>query len=255
METQSTRHSAPEPSPAGEAPDAQRRRLYTLGGAATLAALSANLLDVILGFGSSEVVANGTRTAIEWFALYRENGFAGLYALGLLNIVYATCLAPVYLALYAAHRRTHGTWAALAMIFYLVGMAVYLANNAAIPMSVLSGRYAAAGTEVQRSVLAAAGEAVLARGEDFTPGSFIGLLFQGAAAIGVSIVLLRGRIFGRAAAWIGVVGFTFLSVFTILVTFVPALYLLAFYLFGLIGGLLALAWFLLIALKLFRLEG
>ncbi len=47
-------------------------------------------------------------------------------------------------------------------------MAVYIANNAAIPMQALSGKYAAAGTETQRALYAAAGETILARGEDFT---------------------------------------------------------------------------------------
>ncbi len=41
--------------------------------------------------------------------------------------------------------------------------------------------------------------------------------------------------------------------FTILSTFVPSLYRLAFYVFGMIGGLLALAWFILVARRLFQL--
>lgn len=87
----------------------------------------------------------------------------------------------------------------------------------------------------------------------FIGGSFIGLIFSGIAAITISIVMLRGAIFAKATAWIGIVGFTFLSFFTILSTFVPSLYILAFYVFGLIGGLLALSWFLLVARRLFQL--
>ncbi|GAB6273777.1 MAG: hypothetical protein STSR0004_06400 [Peptococcaceae bacterium] len=102
-------------------------------------------------------------------------------------------------------------------------------------------------------MLAAAGEAVLASGEDFTPGSFIGLIFGGIAAIMVSFVMLRGGIFGKATAWIGITGFTLLSVFTILSTFVPALFYIAFYIFGMIGGLFALAWFVLVARRFFQL--
>ncbi len=241
-----------EGAEAGNA-DSNRRSLYRAAGAAALVALSATLLDVILGFGETDIIVNGSMTAVDWFALFRDNGFKGLYTLGLLNLVYQTCLVPVFFALYMAHRRVNGTAAALAMIVSFIGMAVYVANNAAVPMFVLSSRYAAAATEAQRALFAAAGEAVLARGEDFTPGSFIGLLFQGAAAAAVSFVLLRGRIFGRATAWIGMIGFTFLTVFTILATFVPVLYYLAFYGFGMTGGLLALAWFALVALQLFRL--
>jgi hypothetical protein len=40
---------------------------------------------------------------------------------------------------------------------------------------------------------------------------------------------------------------------TILATFVPSLYYVAFYLFGMIGGLLALSWFVLVSVKFFKL--
>jgi hypothetical protein len=227
--------------------------LYTVAGVAALVALGANVLDVALGFGETELPVYGAKSAVEWFALFRVSGFKGLYVLGLLNIVYMAAMLPVYFALYAAHRRTQGIPAALALAAFAVGTAVYVANNAAIPMYVLAGRYAAAGTDAQRALIAAAGEAVLARGEDFTPGAFIGLILGGVAAITMSLVLLRGGVFGKPVAWIGLVGFSLLSVFTIWATFVPVGYTVAFYGFGMTGGLLALAWFALVALGLFRL--
>jgi hypothetical protein len=233
--------------------DTRWKGLYRIGGAAALVALSANLLDVILGFGETDIIVNGTKTALEWFALFREDWFKGLYVLGFLNIIYMASMVPVYFAIFTVHHRSYGVYAGLAMVVYFIGMAIYISNSAAIPMFVLSGRYAAAGTDTQRALFAAAGEAVLARGEDFTPGSFTGLIFGGIAAIGMSFVMLRGGIFGKATAWIGIIGFTFLSVFTIWSTFVPVLYLVAFYFFGMIGGLLALAWFILTARKLLQL--
>lgn len=236
-----------------DAPGSNWKSLYKIAGVAALVALSANLLDVILGFGETDIIVYGSKTAIDWFALFQENWFKGIYTLGFLNIVYMACMIPVYFAIFAAHRRTKGIYAALAMIVSFIGMAIYISNNAAIPMYVLSGKYAAAGSDAQRALFAAAGEAVLAYGEDFTPGSFIGLIFGGIAAIAISFVMLSGGIFGKATAWIGIIGFTFLSVFTIWATFVPVLYYVAFYFFGMIGGLLALTWFVLVSLKFFKL--
>lgn len=236
-----------------ETADSTRKSLYKVAGVAALVAMFANVLDVVLGFGETDIIVFGTMTATDWFALYHENWFKGLYTLGFLNIIYMVCMVPIYFALYAAHRRKNGVYAALAMAVYFIGMAIYISNSAAIPMLVLSGKYAAATTDVQRALLAAAGEAVLACGEDFTPGSFIGLILGGIAAIMVSFVMLRGRIFGKATAWTGIIGFTFLSVFTILFTFVPALYYITFYVFGMIGGLFALAWFVLVARRFFQL--
>jgi hypothetical protein len=162
-------------------------------------------------------------------------------------------MLPVYLALFGAHFEKQATVAALTITIFLTAMSMYISNNAAIPLLVLSSKYSLANTDTQRTILLAAGEAILSRGEDFTAGSFIPLFMSGLAAICISLVMLRGGIFGKVNAWIGIVGFTFLSLFTIIATFIPALYQLAFYFLGSIGGLLALCWFALVARRLFQL--
>ncbi len=242
-------HSAANPAAA----DARRDWLYMIAGFGALLAMSANLLDIILGFGETSIIVNGTMRAVAWFSLFQADGFKGLYTLGILNIVYMACMVPMYIAVLATHYRKHLLASGTAVILFLLALAIYVANNAALPMFVLSGRYAAATTDAQRALFAAAGEAVLARGEDFTPGAFPGLFLSGIAAITLSFVMLRGGIFGKANAWIGIVGFSFLSIFTFLATFAPALYFIAFYTLAPIGGLLALTWFVLIARTFFKL--
>jgi hypothetical protein len=232
--------------------DAESAGLYKLAGFAALLAMSANLFDVILGFGETEIVVSGARSAIEWFSLFQVNWFKGLYTLGILNIIYMLCMIPVYFAALIAHRRNFIV-SALAMILFLLALALYVSNSAAIPMLVLSGKYATATTEAQRALFAAAGESALVRGEDFTPGSFPGLLLSGIAAVTLSVAMLRGGVFGKANAWIGIVGFTFLTVFSILATFFHTLYFIAFYIFGMVGGLLALTWFALVARRYLQL--
>jgi hypothetical protein len=244
---------APRPLAVPPAVETTWKSLYTLGGVAALVAFATNVLDVVLGLGEMDTIVPGTRTAADWFALYQEQWFTGLYLLGILNIVYMAALVPVYFAICAAHRRASRAYAVLVMILSLIGMAIYISNNAAIPMLVLSEKYAAAGTDTERALFVAAGEAVLARGEDFTPGAFVGTILGAIAAAAMSFVMLRGAIFGKATAWIGMIGFTFLSVFTIWATFIPVLYDVAFYGFGMLGGLLVLAWFVLVALDLFKL--
>lgn len=227
--------------------------IYKLGAAAALTAMATNLPDIILGFGGTDMVTYGTKSAIEWFAVYQESWFRGVYGLGILNIVYMTAMLPVYFALFGAHFERQATAAAITTSFFITALSVYVSNNAAIPLLVLSQKYALATTDVQRSILAAAGEAALSRGEDFTAGSFIGIFLSGFAAICISQVMLRGGIFGKVHAWIGIIGFTCLSLFTIIATFIPALYEVAFNFFASIGGILALSWFALTARRLFQL--
>jgi hypothetical protein len=233
--------------------DSEIKSLYKLAAIASLLAMATNLLDVILGFGETDIIVNGSMGAIEWFSFFQVNWLKGLYTLGILNIVYMVCMIPVYFAMLIAHRRTHLIVSGMAMVIFLLALAIYISNSAAIPMLVLSGRYADATTDAQRALFAAAGESILARGEDFTPGSFPGLIFSGIAAITISFVMLGGGIFGKTNSWVGIVGFTCLSLFTVLATFVPSLYFVAFYVFGMIGGLLALTWFVLVTMKFFKL--
>jgi hypothetical protein len=65
-------------------------------------------------------------------------------------------------------------------------------------------------------------------------------------------VLLQGKIFKRWLALLGLAGMSSLLVFTISATFAPATFNLVM-IFALFGGLLMLAWNILIAMNMFRL--
>ncbi|HEY6951507.1 MAG TPA: hypothetical protein VI758_03815 [Bacteroidota bacterium] len=225
---------------------AEFKTLYRIAGIGALLALTANVFDLFLGFGNTQIVIYGSGSALDWFTMFRQNWFKGLYTLGIFNIVYQCCLIPVCLGLLAVHRLKYPVVSVLAAMMFFVGMAVYVSNNAAIPMMVLSGKHAAATTDAQRAIIVAAGEAILAAGEDFTPGSFVGLILGGLAMLGMSFVILRGDVFSKTTGWTGIVGFSFLSIFIVWATFIPVMYNVAYFVFGTIGGMLALAWFTLV---------
>ena len=54
------------------------KRLYQIAGVAALVALAANVLDVILGFGETEMIVYGAQRATDWFALYQDKLVQGL---------------------------------------------------------------------------------------------------------------------------------------------------------------------------------
>ena len=189
--------------------DSGWKSLYKVGGVAALMAVMAFLLDIAISFGGEDFNP-ATLTAVEWFSLFQGNGLAGLRALGFINIISLTVSVSLYFALYGAHRREKQVAAGLALILFLLGAAIYISNNAAIPILVLSEKYALAATEAQRTLIAAAGEAVLARGADFTPGSFIGFFYTEMAGLAFSFVMLHGRSFGRVTAILGILGFLLL---------------------------------------------
>jgi hypothetical protein len=228
--------------------------LYRLGGVAALIAVLVALLDIVLSFLPGERdVEPGRLSSTEWFARFEKNRLLALRDLGLWNVINTILALPFYLALYGTHRRTRNQpLAALAAILSFIGAAVYIANNKALPMLALSKKYAAASADDEGDRLVAAGQAMLAQGEDFTPGSFVGFFMTEAAGIVMGIAMLRSRLFGRLNAVAGIAGSGLLLAFTVWVTLVPAAFRRAMAL-AMGGGVLSMVWNILTARRLFRL--
>ncbi len=227
--------------------------VYITGGVAAVSVALAGIGDIAIGFALGGDLSKLPGTAIDRFVEFLRTPWLGLYHLDLLNATTTLILAATFLALYAAHRRVERGPATLAMVIEIIGTAVFIANNAALPMLALSAKYAVAPTEAQRMLLAAAGESLLARGEHGTPGVFPGFLMLSIAGIIMSSVILRGRVFNRATGWTGLLSNSLLLAYVILVTFVPGMKALAM-LMAAPGGLLAVAWLVLVAVGLFRLS-
>ena len=112
----------------------------------------------------------------------------------------------------------------------------------------LSNQYALATTEAQRAVLAAAGQAMLSVGQSHTPGTFIAFFLSEFAGLLMSVVMLRDKLFSKANAYVGILGFSFLLIFEICTSFVPALQGVMM-IFAMLGGILSLVWDILVARK------
>jgi hypothetical protein len=234
-----------------EAADPQWASLYRIAGAGALAAVVFMLLDIALSFTGGDLPV-GELSAVDWFAHFQSSWFVGLRNLGLFNVINPLLMLPLYLAVYKLHRGRCPAGASLALILCVVGIAVYSANNRALAMLELSSQYAQAATETQRSLLASTGAVILAQAEDFTPATFLGFFLQNAASLLMAAVMLRGKVFSRRIALMGLVGMSCLLIFTVCATFFPATFSLAM-VPALFGGLLMLAWTILMALALFRL--
>jgi hypothetical protein len=230
--------------------DLSSQPLYRLGGLAALLVVLTALLEIVITFLPGGYTAS--ETVIDWFTLLQDNWFLGLRNLGLLNIIMVALGIPALFALYVAHRPANQTFAALALIISFIGVAVFYATNRAFPMLDLSMRYAAAINESERAMLVAAGQALLSVGQSHTPGTFLAFFLSEIGGFAMSLVMLQGGIFSRASAYAGIVGFGLLFVFEILSSFVPSLHAAALIL-AMGGGLANLAWYILIARRLFQL--
>jgi hypothetical protein len=91
---------------------------------------------------------------------------------------------------------------AIGLALGLIAATVYLTSNPSFSMLLLSQQYAGATSEAQRSLLLAAGQTMLAmwQGTAYDVGYFL----SGIAGLIVALVMLRGNIFSKTTAYLGV---------------------------------------------------
>jgi hypothetical protein len=244
-----------------EAEDAAWIALYRAGGAAALTAaivfrrnLGAELM-LLRMLGLIHVgPATAPRSALDWFALLQDNKLLGLALFDLCDLINYALVGLVFLALYGALRRTNQSTSLIATAFCFVGIAVYMASNQAFSMLALSERYAAATSDVQRATFLAAGEALLAihnPGDIYRgTGIYASLMLVLLAGLIVSIAMLRSTVFSKVTAWMGIVAnglglgqFLALALVPAILALPPSL-----------SAPFRLAWYILIAIRLFQLS-
>src|SRR5680860_635542 len=133
-----------------------------------------------------------------------------------------------------------------------VGVVVFLATNRTFPMLELSTQYASATTEAQKSILIAAARSMLSVGGSHTSGTFLGFFLGEVAGITISLVMLRGKIFSKVNAFVGILGFLLLLIFEICSSFVLGLSFIPM-IFAMGGGLLSMAWYISLSRRFFQL--
>lgn len=231
--------------------DSIQNSLHRIGGVSAL--ICAGMYFVALGiYIPAYRVGPPPATVIEWFTLFQAKPLTGLFFLGLADIIITILWGPMSLALYAILKYSNKTWAMIATSFVFVGMALFLSTNTAFSMLHLSRQYALAATEVQRSNLVAAGQAMLAvtEGVRMLPLTFL-------AGLILSIVMLHNEFFNKVTAWVGILGLGFLSASSLFagyattgpITAVVSIIVAITYAGG---GLLSLLWYILIGMRLLK---
>lgn len=227
-----------------ETADPAWKSLYRLGGTAALIIVALVIVQIIFfvvwpppGFGSD------VSTVMGYFTLLQNNRLLGLLHLDLLLMIDYVLLLLMFLALYIVLRRVSQSLMAIAMALVFVGIAAYFPSNTAFSMLSLSDQYATATTDVQRTMLLAAGQAILASLHSTT--FYVSYILMSAAGLIISAVMLRrDNIFSKVTAYVGILA----SVLG-LGLFVPTVGLLL----SLISLIPTVMWYILIARRLFRL--
>jgi hypothetical protein len=141
-------------------------------------------------------------TVIGWFTLFQNNRLIGLLDMDLLLIIDQVLLGLILLALYVSLKRASPSFMTIALALGLIGIATYFASTSAFEILSLSNQYAAATSEVERSMFLAAGQVMLAswQGTAFD----VAYVLEGVALLIIGVVMLRSTIFGKVTARVGI---------------------------------------------------
>lgn len=231
----------------------QWQGVYKAGAVFSIIVILATIADIIIGTMSGGSLATLPQTAMDRFAQFQGNVWLGLYNLDFLNFCTAILLVPAYFAICAVYRKENIVLPLLGTLIYIMGTIVMITNNSALAMMELSSKFAAATDPVQKNLLAAAGEAMLAKGAHGSPGAFTGFMLSTIAIIVMSLGMVKGKVFSKATGYVGLSGGILLIVYLSLVTFVPQMKSIAMMIAAPVG-LLSLAWMIMFTIKLFKLE-
>lgn len=151
------------------------------------------------------VLGGQPATAAQAFDLLQHNRVVGLMRLDLPTIAVLPLYYLLFLGLYAALKQSDRANALLSMVLAFAGVTLVLATPTALSMIPLSDKFAAATTEAARAQLLAAGEAIMAADIWHATGAILGGVLLQCGAVLISVVMLRGGIFSKTTAWLGIV--------------------------------------------------
>ncbi len=229
----------------------QWKRTYAIGGIAAIIVFCGTLFDIIFGSITSSNLLNLPHTAIERFAEFHQNWFMGLYRLDFVNVLITLFTIPVYFGLFAAHRKKCLPYASFALIIAMVGVTIFVTSNNALAMFDLSTKYYQATSDIQKVLFESAGETLLIQGAHGSFGVFIGFFVTTIASGCFAFVMLLGGIFKKGISYLGIIGYTLLLIYIVLVTFVPSLQEIGV-MIAAPGGIMALIWLLLVGINLIK---
>ncbi len=177
------------------------RRVYTAGGIAAALVVVLLIAETIAYLTTS---APSLADATGWFRLFQTNRLVGLIDFGVLELAAMVLYVPMFLALYSCLRRISPTYAAIAAVLAVAGIAANFGSNPLFPLLTLSDVYSTAASEAARAQFVAVGQALLAAGAlGGIGGSVEGGFPLAVAGLIFSILMLRSRLLDRGAAYLG----------------------------------------------------
>jgi hypothetical protein len=186
-----------------ETADTNWKNLYKIGGIAAISSALLLLIEII-----TWTVWPQPNTVMDYFTILQTNKIIGLIDFYLLEYIAYLLFLPMFLALYVALKRINESYMLIAISLAILGIAIFLATNNSFSMLSLSNQYMVATTEAQKSIILAAGQALMINTGQRSVGGFnMGLLLISVAGIIMSTIMLKSNNFSNKTAYLGILTF------------------------------------------------
>ncbi len=188
-------------------------------------------------------------SAVQAFDLIQHHRLVGLLRLDLPTVLIMPLYYLLFLGLFVALRNSDRANTLLSTLLAFAGITLVLATPTALSLIPLSDKFAAATSDAMRNQLLAAGETILATDIWHSTGAIVGGTLVQCGAVLICVVMLRGNVFSKTTAWLGIVmhGLDLAHIIGGLFVPITGTILLA------IAGPLYPFWFILVGLRLLRL--
>lgn len=166
------------------------------------AGISAALVLFIIPIQIIVYLAYPIPTSVEaWLTLFHESWILGLLHQDLLYLINNILVAIMYLGFYTSLKHHSEGIMKLALVLGLLGISAYFASNKAFEMLSASNLYYAATTVSQKSMILIVGQMILSEWQG--TAFLVYYVLNGITLIMISLVMIKSKLFGNAAAWIG----------------------------------------------------
>jgi hypothetical protein len=188
-------------SPQGDAVEEEWKGLCRLGAVAALILLVYSVATMIV----LAWLGGPPRTAQECFELMQRNLLTALFRLDVLTILVMPMFYFLYAGLFGAMHRSSLTLSALSTALAFVGVTLVLGSASVLSLLHLSNQYAAATTDARRTLLLAAGEAVMSTDMWHSTGAAMGGGLLQLAGVLISVAMLQSKVFNKLTGYLGIV--------------------------------------------------
>lgn len=224
----------------------QIKTFFTIGGIVCMILIVYSLITLLV----MSILGGPPESAQECFAILLENRLYGLLRLDILTVFIIPLYYLLFYSLYIALKETDHSLVTISTVFAFAGLTLFLATPSVFSYLLLSDKFASSTSELQKSQLIAAGEAILASDMWHGTGARIGGLLLQTGAFLISVVMMKSNIFNKLTALTGIATHGLDLLHIIIGFFLPALGNVLMF----IAGPLYLLWFPLVGFRLFKLR-